>query len=314
MLKRKLLIILDAGHGGSDPGACANGVIEKVANFNTVMQAKIKLEKAGAKVVLTRESDIFVSLQARTDYSNKISKQYPEYTVLFISIHHNAGGGDRAEGIYSITEGTGKEVAESITKELLAQLGQTQKCYSKRGTNNKDYYHVIRATVMPAVIIEVAFLDNNEDVKICDTVEEQKRNGEIIADGIVRWCGELPKQNIEIPEYTPPEEGYDAEVLELQKELNIQGFRDLNGQRLVEDGIAGPKTLSACPTIKKGAYGNITRLVQRRLIGLGISCGQEGADKDFGDKTDVAVREFQRNHGLVVDGIVGPKTWDKLKF
>lgn len=188
MEAKKLLVIIDLGHGGTDPGATGNGIIEKIANYNTGMACKKYLEGIGVKVLLTRTGDSTVSLQARTDLANKYAKQYQNYTVIFVSIHHNAGGGDRGEYIYSIYGVAGKEIAEAIGNEMNKQLGQQKKCYSKKGTNNADYYHVIRNTIMPAVIVEVAFLDNKTDVQICDTVGEQERNGRVIGDGILKWA------------------------------------------------------------------------------------------------------------------------------
>ena len=68
----------------------------------------------------------------------------------------------------------------------------------------------------------------------------------------------------------------------------------------------------ARPTIKKGSRGEYVTLLQTMLINRGYSCGSAGADGVFGTKTDSAVRTFQKAAGLVVDGIVGPKTWAAL--
>jgi GH25 family lysozyme M1 (1,4-beta-N-acetylmuramidase) len=90
----------------------------------------------------------------------------------------------------------------------------------------------------------------------------------------------------------------------LQAELNIQGFRDKNGNKLIIDNTAGQLTLSACPMIKIGASGNITKWIQQLL---GIT-----ADGIFGEQTRQAVIQFQENHSLDGDGIVGQNTWRKL--
>lgn len=75
----------------------------------------------------------------------------------------------------------------------------------------------------------------------------------------------------------------------------------------VVDGIPGKNTLAGCPTCRRGARGNITRLIQERLNSLGFNCGK--VDGIFGAGTENAVKALQKVHGLVQDGIVGQKTW-----
>lgn len=64
--------------------------------------------------------------------------------------------------------------------------------------------------------------------------------------------------------------------------------------------------------LKKGSKNNTVKALQTLLIGYGISCGRWGADGDFGSATDTAVRAYQKKYGLVVDGVVGQQTWNKL--
>jgi len=64
--------------------------------------------------------------------------------------------------------------------------------------------------------------------------------------------------------------------------------------------------------IRKGQHSEDVRKVQERLIQLGYNCGRFGADSIFGNSTLDAVKRFQRNNGLAVDGLVGEKTWAKL--
>lgn len=96
-------------------------------------------------------------------------------------------------------------------------------------------------------------------------------------------------------------------IVRLQKECNAQGF-----SHQTVDGIPGKNTLAGCPTLKQGASGNITKLLQEKLISLGFSCGSAGADGKFGAGTKTAVIAFQKKHGLSRDGIVGVQTWKKL--
>lgn len=96
-------------------------------------------------------------------------------------------------------------------------------------------------------------------------------------------------------------------IARLQTECNVQGF---SNQKV--DGVAGPNTLTGCPTLKKGSQGAITKIMQQRLIDLGYPCGPYGADGINGGKTQEAIKSFQRANGLSADGIVGQKTWRKL--
>lgn len=102
----------------------------------------------------------------------------------------------------------------------------------------------------------------------------------------------------------PHKSGYDEWVARLQSELNEQFDKGLK-----VDGLKGPKTLSACITVKRGAKGNITKLIQERLNSVGFSLSTDGK---FGGGTERAVKVFQKNRGLKQDGIVGTNTWDWL--
>ena len=93
----------------------------------------------------------------------------------------------------------------------------------------------------------------------------------------------------------------DAWIRRLQQECNAQGF---SNQKV--DGFAGPNTLDGCPTLRKGASGNITKLLQERLVSLKYSTN--GVEGIFGQGTYDAVVKYQRAKGLSVDGIVGKGT------
>lgn len=98
--------------------------------------------------------------------------------------------------------------------------------------------------------------------------------------------------------------GYDEWVAKLQSELNSQFHKGLK-----VDGLKGPKTLNACVTVKRGAKGNLTKLIQERLNSVGFNLKCDGI---FGSGTENAVKVFQKNRGLKQDGIVGTHTWDWL--
>lgn len=91
-------------------------------------------------------------------------------------------------------------------------------------------------------------------------------------------------------------------VARLQAECNRQGF-----SKQTVDGIPGPNTLAGCPTIRQGAQGGITALLQEFLNYWGYPCG--AADGIFGANTKAAVIRWQADHGIAADGVVGQITW-----
>lgn len=94
------------------------------------------------------------------------------------------------------------------------------------------------------------------------------------------------------------------DIATLQNELIVQGFTDKNGNELIIDGVAGELTLSACPLLKIGAQGNITKWVQNQL--------EISADGIFGEETRQSVITYQEDRSIDGDGVVGKNTWRKL--
>jgi N-acetylmuramoyl-L-alanine amidase len=159
-------ICLDAGHGGADSGACANGIVEKDANLIVAQELQRLLILREFTVFMTRTGDQTMSLRQRTDYANATGAAY------FLSIHHNAGGGTGFDVIHSIHHGVGETLARLIADEFreIGQHAHGVGVWDKQG-NNGDYFAVIRDTHMPAVISEFAFVDS-ADAKRIDTVQE----------------------------------------------------------------------------------------------------------------------------------------------
>ena len=86
-------IMLDPGHGGSDPGATANNIIEKEVNLAVALLARDLLTASGVNVIMTRMDDTYVSLPDRTERANR------EKVDAFVSIHHNAASESAARGM-----------------------------------------------------------------------------------------------------------------------------------------------------------------------------------------------------------------------
>ncbi|EOT2968647.1 N-acetylmuramoyl-L-alanine amidase [Clostridium perfringens] len=177
---------LDAGHGGKDSGACANGLREKDINLTATLECRNVLVSYGVTVGMTRTTDVFYELNERCRMANNFGAD------VFVSVHTNAGGGDGAEAIHSIHYGMGTELAKNMVaaiKEYTPQNLRPRATYSKANSSgNADYFAVIRNTNMSASIIEMAFIDSI-DHEVIDTIEEQKAIGRAIAYGILKTLG-----------------------------------------------------------------------------------------------------------------------------
>lgn len=176
-------VFIAPGHGGSDPGAVANGFKEKDLNLVISLACRDELERHGVTVLMSRSKDEDETLNQQTSECNAFA---PDVAV---NIHNNAGGGDGAEVFYHIGGGTSKTLAEKILEEIVA-LGQNSRgIKTKVGSDGRDWFGFIRQTNAPAVLVECAFVDNRKDMEIIDTEGEQKAMGVAIAKGILRTIG-----------------------------------------------------------------------------------------------------------------------------
>lgn len=155
-----IIVCLDAGHGGSDPGAVYEGRQEKDDNLAVALAVRDILESSGfenLEVLLTRADDTALELEERVAIANDA------HATLFVSIHRNSGGGDGIETWIS-AEGKRpeKELATLIQTQLAATPGATDRGV-KSGTASNPHasYYVVGNTDMPACLIELGFIDNS---------------------------------------------------------------------------------------------------------------------------------------------------------
>ena len=192
------------------------------------------------------------------------------------------------------------EYAQRVVNAL-ASLG-----FKNRGQKIRTGLYELRNTKMKAMIVETCFVEATEDVALYKRLGSDKI-GQTIAEAIANKKSQTVNDsasNSNASQTTTTVKGDDW-VRRLQEECNKQGF-----SKQVVDGIAGPATLAGCPVLKKGAQGNLTKLLQEKLVKLGYNTN--GVDGIFGAGTYSAVREFQKTRGLTADGIVGQNTWRKL--
>ena len=176
-------VFLGVGHGGSDPGAVANGFKEKDLNLSIALACQAELVRHGVTVLMERTTDVLVSWDELTTKCNNFD---PDVAV---DIHNNAGGGDGAEVFHHYGGGTGKVLAGNILDEIV-KIGQNSRgAKTKLSSSGNDYYGFIRLLNAPSVIVECAFVDNKTDIQIIDTAAEQNVMGIAIAKGILKTLG-----------------------------------------------------------------------------------------------------------------------------
>ena len=182
-------VILDPGHGGSDGGAVAEfegvEIIEKDIDVAVTEMVKALLERENIEVVLTRDEDVDMDLKERTKFANS------EGADLFVSLHCNTSEDTSASGFecyYEKQGNKGLELAENIM--AAADAAENIKTRELR----TDMMYVVRFTDMPAVLVEMGFMSNAEELeKLCRTSYQQ-----ILADAIAE--GILKTLNIETAE------------------------------------------------------------------------------------------------------------------
>ena len=182
-------VFIGVGHGGTDSGAVGH-LVEIEVNLVEALACKDFLEMHGVEVLMSRT----------TDENDPITDEINEYNAfepdLAIDVHSNSGRGDGFEAFYHYNGGLSKDLAENIEDEV-KKIGQNSRgCRTRLNSSGKDYYAFIRETICPAVICEGFFVDNETDVKIADTIEEQKNFGVTYAKGILRTLGISIKENI----------------------------------------------------------------------------------------------------------------------
>ena len=172
-------IVIDPGHGGSDPGATGNNIVEKDYTLLISNYIYNRLKELGAEVSITRNIDETLS---PTERVRRILSFYGNGDdVIVLSNHINAGGGSGAEVIYSLRNSD--ELSKKISNELENAGQNVRKYYQRRLPSNpsRDYYFILRDTANnESVIVEYAFVDNKEDAS------KLKTNWQKYAEAVVK--------------------------------------------------------------------------------------------------------------------------------
>lgn len=183
-------IFIDPGHGGPDPGATGNGVIEEFVNLNVSLELARLLRDAGFDVRLYRTtSDENVLANKNQDLRSRAQTANEWGADYFISIHTNSSERPAAQGVeaYVYRLGTTSErLAQSIVDSVSDNLGSVN-----RGVMQANFA-VLRRTNMPAVLVELGYLTNSTEALNLNSPAWQKAVAAAIFEGIVDYTG-LPR-------------------------------------------------------------------------------------------------------------------------
>lgn len=173
----KVLVIIDPGHGGKDPGAIGlRGLREKDVILPVSQEVSRILEGQGVQVIMTRKSDYFVSLKGRTDMANRVGAD------LFVSIHANAIGKGRTDvNGFEIFYFGNRGLSDAIHRSVMRSIN-----IRDRGVKRARFY-VLRNSRMPATLVEMGFLTGNEDSAKLSNPSFRSQMAQAIARGILEY-------------------------------------------------------------------------------------------------------------------------------
>lgn len=179
-------VVIDAGHGGSDPGASGNGIVEKDYTLKISQYIHERLDQLGIQNTMVRTTDETIEPNERVQ---KIVAPYGSGSdVLVISNHINAGGGQGSEVIYALRNSDA--FSKRIANELENGGRDVRKYYQRRYPSDpsKDYYFIHRNTGnTEAVIVEYGFLDNAQDAELLK--KYWKDYAEAVVKAIANYVG-----------------------------------------------------------------------------------------------------------------------------
>lgn len=178
--KGRVVVIVDPGHGGKDPGAVGiGGLQEKHVILPIAKQVAAILEQEGVQAVMTRDSDYFVDLAPRVAIAERADAN------LFVSIHANSMGMGRPDinGLETYYFSSGERLARVIHRNILQNVNVRD-----RGVRKARFY-VLRKSSMPSVLVEVGFVTGAQDAPKLATSAYQKQMAAAIARGILQYLG-----------------------------------------------------------------------------------------------------------------------------
>lgn len=196
----KTCIVVDAGHGGNDPGKIGiHDEKEKELNLQIAKKLKKLLEKEGYQVVLTRDSD--EGLYSDTAKNKKVEDMKKRCEIIdeanpifTISIHQNSYPEEYVKGAQVFYYGQsqeGKKLAEALQASLIEHLDKE----NHRSAKDNESYYLLKKTKSPTVIVECGFLSNSEEASLLSDSEYQQKVAAAISEGVQKYLKDAAKQD-----------------------------------------------------------------------------------------------------------------------
>jgi N-acetylmuramoyl-L-alanine amidase len=218
-------IVIDAGHGGHDPGAKARGLEEAELVLDVALRLEALLKDAGVEVIMTRRTDTFIALEERTAIANRAGAD------LFLSIHSNASASDLAHGVetyflnfapnpqaeaIAARENAGgsrtmrnlpdivraialnnkidesRDFASMVQNALYTKLQKTNRTVRNLGVKQAPFMVLVGAT-MPSILAEISFITNRQEATLLKTDKYKQQIAEALFAGVLRYQQALKK-------------------------------------------------------------------------------------------------------------------------
>ena len=253
------MVIVDAGHGGTDPGSSSGDIIEKDYTLKIANYMYNRFKDLGIPTVITRSEDVTLN---PTDRINVITPNITSSDDIVISNHLNAGGGDGAEIVYALRND------DTLSKMILDNIEETgqniRKWYQRKlpSNPNRDYYYIIRNT-SPAesILVEYAFLDSTKDDR-----KQIKNDLEKWAEAVVKAVADYKGYNYTTPGANTVNDTYTVargdSLWSIAKRFNV-GVNEIKNANNLKSNLISVGQQLVIPGAAPSDQSNVTYVVQK---------------------------------------------------
>ena len=184
----KDIVVIDAGHGGHDPGKVGvNDALEKDINLQIAQKVKKHLEKNGIQVIMTREDDAMEDTKLE-DMKKRVALINEIKPAITVSIHQNSYSDASVKGA-QVFYYAGSEVSKGAASLMQEEMRKVDTENTRQIKSNSDFY-MLKKTEVPTIIVECGFLSNPGEAEKLTSEEYQEEMAQAICNGIMVWLGQ----------------------------------------------------------------------------------------------------------------------------